>query len=377
VFKAVGVVPENLLTRRLSAGAVMSAHAVAKLVGGVGVACAFAGLGSWALIYGALVEAGLAAAILFALARPPLAPMFHLESAKRLLGRGVGFSISRVLNFVALQGDYVIAGRVLGVASLGLYTRAYRLMSIPADLYGSVAERLVFPTLAGVQEEPERLRRAYLEGLSLTAVIGLPLSVALYLLGPEIIALLLGPNWGAAAAPFAVLAAVSYFRLGAKISGSLLRARAAFPSLIAVQALYAACVIGLGLAGAQYGVMWLAAATSASVVIFFAAISVAAGRATGTGLGAFAAAHRPGLALAVIAGLGLAAIVLPLRAAGAPALAILAAAGAVAALGAALLLLWPSPKLIGAPAARLAGDVRSMLLRRLKRAAPAAEEGAA
>lgn len=370
--QALGVTSQNLLIRRLRARDVMAVQALNKIVGagGVAIVCALSGFGYWSLIYGALVESFLNAIMLFALQRPPSSPLMHGPSVRRILGRGVGYSTARIVNFGALQGDNVIAGRILGADGLGVYSRAYRLMSIPADLYTQVAERLVFPAFAQFQGDPARLRRAFLSGLSLTAVVGLPLSALLYMLGPDIVTVALGAKWESVIAPFTILALASYFRLGAKICGSLINARAALREMILVQILYATSVIGLGVLAAPHGVMWLAASTSLSVFIFFCAISVTACRAADVRLIDFAAAHAHGLALgAATAGLTWLALTV-LHQVGAPPLVRLIGCVGVAMVFAVALAGWSPPFLVGASTSSLLQSVRGKILKGLRLRVP-------
>jgi PST family polysaccharide transporter len=219
-------------------------------------------------------------------------------------------------------------------------------MSVPADLYGRVGDRLVFPAMAACQHEPERLRRAFLSGTSITATLGIPMTIMLLLLAPEIITFLLGPNWIGVIAPLTVLAAASYFRLGARIGGSVLRATGSFKSLVWAQAGYAAAIIAGGILAAPIGVNAIAAVVSITAGSFFLAMSLLACKRAAISLGT---------------------IVFFLRAVNAPDYAILLASGSAIALASALIIRWPHRRLIGAPATALAKDLRAAATARLSR----------
>ncbi|VWX48200.1 lipopolysaccharide biosynthesis protein [Novosphingobium sp. 9U] len=300
LMQAFGVVSENLLLRKILVKHVMLAQLFSRLIGTglIGLALAWSGLGYWALVAATLAETGIKAAILCMVERPPLRPLLKGPIARKLLQRSSGFSASRLINFVALRADNAVVGRMMDAASLGLYSRAYNLMSVPADLYGRIAERVIFPALARVQDDAARLRSAYLRGVELTAVIGIPLSALLAILAPEVIALILGPKWTNVIVPFAVLSSASYFRLGAKISASLQRAKGAVASMIVNQIVYAGLVVGGCLATYRFGIATLAQAVAASVIVSFLLISVNACRLVGVSPRSFAVAHLPGLLLA-------------------------------------------------------------------------------
>jgi O-antigen/teichoic acid export membrane protein len=355
----------------------MVVEIVAKLVGfgAIGALCAFNGLGYWSLAIAALAETSIKAVTLALLVRPPIAPVLDRPSLRQLLSKGTGFSVSRVLNFFALYGDKVIAGRFLGAAGLGIYGRAYHLMSVPADVYGRVAERLMFPALAACQNNEARLRYAFLSATSLTATLGLPMSVLLVLLAPEIVSFLLGSQWAAVIPPFMVLAVASYFRLGAKTSGSLLRATGSLRPLVLIQALYAASVIGGGLIAVQYGIIALGVAMSVSAGLFYILITAFACARTKISARSVFGAHLHGVILAVIIGAPVAGLVFALRAAAAPDFAILTTIGALLAAVAALLVATSPTWLLGKATGGLASDVRRSIARlvRARFGAPAAE----
>lgn len=329
LIQAIGVVPEALLVRRLEARRVVTARFAAKLAGTglVGVGLAVLGFGYWALVAATLVETGVAALWLWTIVRPPMRPLFDRAVMARLLKRGSGFSASRLLNFTALRGDNALVGHYLDAAALGLYARAYNLMNMPADLYGTIAERLVFPALASVQGEPERLRRAYLQGLELTALFGLPMSVLLYILAPEMIGIILGPKWHGVILPFSILAVATFFRLGMKISGSVQRASGATRQMIWTQGLYAMLVIGGCLIAMPGGITRVALAVSMSVIIAYIAITLSCCHRVGVALMPLLLVHRAGALLALTVILICAPVVAIARSADLPDLLVLLAAG--------------------------------------------------
>ncbi len=98
-----------------------------------------------------------------------------------------------MFNYFALQGDNLVVGRWLGVSALGLYGRAYNLMTISVNVLGQVLDKVLFSAMAKVQNEPERLVTAYRRGTALIGLTILPISVVSYILAPELINVLLGP----------------------------------------------------------------------------------------------------------------------------------------------------------------------------------------
>lgn len=145
VIQSFGIVPENLLVRRLDVRRVMIAQVLARIVGtgGVGILLAWLGWGYWALVAAALVETAFKAGWLVAIVRPPMRPLLTRAGFRRLMGRGAGFSLARILNFFALRSNNLVVGRTMDAAALGIYSRAFNLMSVPSELYTRIDRKSV------------------------------------------------------------------------------------------------------------------------------------------------------------------------------------------------------------------------------------------
>ena len=79
----------------------------------VGIGMAWAGFGYWALVGAMLCDAAVRSFLLVVVAKPPFKPQLNLAAARRLLTVGGGFTLSRIVNFIALRADVVVIGRYL------------------------------------------------------------------------------------------------------------------------------------------------------------------------------------------------------------------------------------------------------------------------
>jgi PST family polysaccharide transporter len=332
----------------------------------VGTTLAVLGFGVWAMVGAHLTQNLLRAAALLVGQPHPRRPLLERRAARELLYFGGGFTLARVGNYLAGQGDNLVVGRWLGAQALGFYAQAYQLMVTPANLLGQVLDRVLFPSMALVQAEPARLLRAYRAGVTVVALLVLPGSLVVALLGPEIVLVLLGPKWAPAVVPFQLLALGLLFRTSYKLSDSVARATGAVYARAGRQGVYALAVLGGawlgqragGLAGVALGVL-------AAITLNFVLMAALSLRLTGMRWRAFLAAHLPALALTL-------AVVPPawllvgwLRASHAPAALVLLAA--MLFLVAATALLWSLlPRLfLGRDAGRLLGELGLVLRARV------------
>jgi len=216
------------------------------------VALAVAGWGVWALVAG--YYADLALKVLFALlvVRPHFVRLRIGEEARGLLRFGAGSTLSLMLNFWALHGDYVVIGSVLGPKPLGYYSRAYQLISTVPGMLGRLHNMVLFPAFSRAQSDRSYLAKALRVGTEATAALTLPLCAWGLVLGPEIIFVLLGPGWEEAVVPFQILALGVYFRATQGFAASIVLAMGHVFSFSACQGIYAVLIVVGGLFGAQW-----------------------------------------------------------------------------------------------------------------------------
>jgi PST family polysaccharide transporter len=272
VLGAMSIVAQGLLQRQMRFRALALVDLVSYAFGFLGTAVflAAAGFGAVSLVWGQIVQAAISAVTIYALVRHdvrPRRPSVMLRSARRLFGFGSAYSLSQVGNWVATQGDNLVVTSTLGPASLGIYSRAYQLLVQPAVLIGSVADKVLFPAMSRIQDDHQRLTRAYVRTNSLIAMITVPASVLLFVLAPEIVAIVLGPGWEAVALPLQIFAVVLLPRTAYKISGSLTRATGAVLGGAWRQWVYAGEVVVGCAIGSHWGIKGVAVGASIAIVL--------------------------------------------------------------------------------------------------------------
>ena len=137
--------------------------------GAVGVVLAYLGFGVYALVIAQLAQTALKTLLLVAAQSHPKRPQLERRALADLLYFGGGFTAARIGNYIAGQVDNLIVGRWLGAEALGIYNRAYQLMTAPANFFGQVLDRVLFPAMVKIQDRSERLGMAYRRGVALIA----------------------------------------------------------------------------------------------------------------------------------------------------------------------------------------------------------------
>jgi len=239
---------------------------------------------------------------------------------------GSGFTLARIANYTALQGDNLIVGRCLGAEALGLYGRAYQMMVMPAQLFGSVLDRVLFPAMAKVQMDDLRLAKAYKYGVAATALVVLPASAVVIVLAPELVAVVLGSGWDEVVVPLQILAVGMLFRTSYKVADSVARATGAVFRRAWRQWIYAAVMLGGVWFGQHYGLPGVAVAVLVAITLNFCLMSELSIKLTSINWKTFLSAHVPAFCLSIIVGMLSWSIALVMRNLMMPALIILAVA---------------------------------------------------
>jgi len=231
----------------------------------VAVSCALAGFGYWSLIAGTVCEALLTVIAVIGFGRRSLSIGFDRAAFGDLWRFGAAQTVSSLAGYFVVSGDKFIVGRYLGTSDLGVYGRAYQLMSIPNHLFSQAIGRVLFPAMARAQQRPERIGAVYEAILHLTLVCLVPAMTVGLLFPDEIVQVLLGDQWRDASGPLQVLLGISVVRLASKIGYVSIKAMGVITALTWISVLHAILVVGLS---------WLAVGSGITMVAF--AIGVAA-----------------------------------------------------------------------------------------------------
>jgi O-antigen/teichoic acid export membrane protein len=207
LFNSAGIQHAAILQRHLRF-TVMAMVEITALVASIGAAITMAlrGYGYWALVAMTIVSP-FVATVCFWLATGwiPGAPRRGVGTFSMLRFGGT-LTLNGLIVYLAYNLEKVLLGRYWGAETVGLYGRAYQLVSIPTDNLNSAAGGVAFAALSRLQHAPERLKSYFLKGYSLVLALTLPLTIVSTLFANDLILVLLGPKWHAAAPIFRLLA---------------------------------------------------------------------------------------------------------------------------------------------------------------------------
>jgi O-antigen/teichoic acid export membrane protein len=303
-LRGTAVVADALLRRHLDFKRAFFIDTISYAVGfgGVAVSLALHGYGVWSLVIGSLVQTLIASIAQLAVVRHPVRPLLARRELGDLLGFGVPAAASGCVNYLALNGDYFVVGRLLGAVDLGLYSRAYGLMNLPQTYAAAVMSSVLFPAIAQVQAEPARVRSGYLTATRLTAMIAAPSMTTVAVVAPHLVRFLYGPQWSGVVIPLQILSIAGYFRALYHLGGIVAQAVGRVYGELWRQLAYAALVIGGTVLGSRQGLPGVASGVSIAILFMFVATGHLALNATGTPWRLYLRVQRDALVIASVTG---------------------------------------------------------------------------
>jgi PST family polysaccharide transporter len=111
--------------------------------------------------------------------------------------------------YLAWNAEKLLLGRFWGADALGLYGRAFQLVTLPVQQLNNAVTGVAFPALSRIQHDAKRLARSFLRGFSLLISATIPITIICALFAEEIVRIVLGEKWMAAAPIFRLLAPVA------------------------------------------------------------------------------------------------------------------------------------------------------------------------
>jgi PST family polysaccharide transporter len=185
---------------------------VTKAVGKgiISIVLALYGFGAWSLVLGQV--GGTAVAVIAYWWAYPWRPKWQFDraAARPLLSYGTNIVSVDALGTLINQADYLLIGRILGAAALGVYTLAFRIPELLVKQFVTIAGQVIFPAYAKMRTEPGMLSRGFLVTMRYMTTITAPVALGLAAVSGPLVLTLFTDKWADA---IPVMAAISIYTL--------------------------------------------------------------------------------------------------------------------------------------------------------------------
>jgi O-antigen/teichoic acid export membrane protein len=156
---------------------------------------AYYGGGVWALVGGYLILS--ASKLFFLYFRIKWMPryVFAFREAKGYLQFGAHVSLGRFFFYLFEASDKFFGARAWTPNILGYYSFGLTLAQLPTDKIVTLINQVSFPALSKLQHDREGFNTFYLRIVKLSATLVMPIFIGGYLLGEELIPMILSEKW--------------------------------------------------------------------------------------------------------------------------------------------------------------------------------------
>lgn len=199
VIRSLSIVPSAILSKRLEFSFLgrrrLTVNVIANLLT---IVLAFAGMSYWALIIPQIVTAYLN--YLYIDTKVKLGfriyPFRYTKAAFRrtrsLMSNLTGFNL---INYWARNADNLLVGKLYSPADLGIYSKAYSLLTLPLNSITGLFGGILFPSLKKLKATGGDVNGEYANVLGVISMLSFPIAAVLVLLARPLVLLLWGPNW--------------------------------------------------------------------------------------------------------------------------------------------------------------------------------------
>lgn len=207
LFASLGAQHRALLRRELRFDALALVDVLAYMIAvAVALVAAARGAGYWALVVLPIVSDVAALLGVWSVSRwRPGAPA-SFQEVRTLVAFGSRATGSDLVNYWARNSDNLLLGRIAGPYQLGIYTRAYQILTLPLELVAGPVGTVAVSALSRVAADaPGQYRATALAIVQKITLVTMPAAVLMLTGSDWLVAVLLGPGWADAAPIVAVL----------------------------------------------------------------------------------------------------------------------------------------------------------------------------
>lgn len=196
IIGSLAFVQRTRLTKRIDFKTQTQITIIAAIVRGVvGISTALIGWGVWALVAQDLTASVVSTILLWHYNKWIPCLRFSISSFRELFGYSSKMLASGLIDTIWKEVYQVIIGKCYSPATLGQYTRATMFSGLFSSNLTSIIQRVSFPVLSEIQDNPSRLKDGYRRIIRSTMLITFACMLMLAAIAKPMILVLIGEKW--------------------------------------------------------------------------------------------------------------------------------------------------------------------------------------
>lgn len=184
---------------------------ISTIIGGcIGIIMAVCGSGVWSLVVQTLVSNIIGCILIIKFSRwIPRATIFSKDCIIEMWDYSSKILLFNLLKYFAQNTDKLLIGYLLGTVSLGLYTFAYKIVTLPIVTLVGAGGNYLFAKYSRMQNDKLSIKNSFIFVSKTISSIISPIMIIIVFLFPQLIEVLFGEKWGAVIPLIPILAILS------------------------------------------------------------------------------------------------------------------------------------------------------------------------
>lgn len=163
--------------------------------GGVALTLAFLDFGVWALVFYSISRTLVAIPLLFRATKWRPNWRWDKEIFKEFFSFGAYTTGTSLANKLTGNLDFILVGKLIGTAGLGLYSFAFMLTNVLRDHIVSIVNKVIYPVYASLQDDRDKMAVMFLKVISMNNLIVYPVVLGVFLFVEDFLPLFFGEKW--------------------------------------------------------------------------------------------------------------------------------------------------------------------------------------
>ena len=196
IINAVTIVQRTILIKDINFKLQTQISLISTITSGlIAIVLAYNGYGVWCLVWKTILQNAINSFLLWVWNRYRPVFTFSIDSFREMFG----FSYKLLLSGL-IDGGYrniylLIIGKFFSATELGFYTRADMFNNLPSSNITAVIQRVSYPVLSSLQDNPDRLKFGYKKLIKNTMFISFVLMLGMASVAKPMIVMLIGNKW--------------------------------------------------------------------------------------------------------------------------------------------------------------------------------------
>lgn len=225
VINGLGLIQRTILIKKVDFKTQTKVSFISSIISGIaGISMAVKGFGVWSLVAQQISRQFLFTLFLWFYSRewyPRLE--FSIRSFKQLFDFGSKILVVGLIQTIWEEMYQFVIGKCYTPATLGQFTRANQFRTIFSRNFANVIQRVSYPVLSSIQDDPQRLRQGFRRVIKVTTLIAFTCMLGLGAASNQIILVLIGKKWLVAASFLQIICFSGMFNPQQMLNNNLLQ----------------------------------------------------------------------------------------------------------------------------------------------------------